>query len=178
MRPFLIVAMSATLLLGIACSGDDDDSAGEDNASTANSTPSATATFDPNAPATPLPTRPAATPVPQTETTISIRTPDKTRADLSPDEFRALPTTTVDGIDEEGVTLETIAAQVNFTGDTMITFRGYREGAGTFQFAVGRYSEIAPNTILYLTPEGHVALKSGGIDEAMWLTVVDRITFE
>ncbi|MGK2966122.1 MAG: hypothetical protein ACSLFM_11035 [Tepidiformaceae bacterium] len=178
MRPFLIAAASAALLFGVACGGDDD--APEDGATPGASdfTPEATGTADPNGAPTQLPTRPAATPVPQTETTISIRTPDKTRADLSPDEFRALPMTTVDGFDEEGVTLETIAAQVNFTGDTVITFRGYREGAGTFQFAVGQFSEIAPNTILYLTPEGHVALKSGGIEEAMWLTVVDRITFE
>lgn len=177
MRRLLMIAACAGLVVAFAC-GDDDDTARGDGETGPSGEPTATVTADPNAAPTKLPARPSPTPAAEDGEALTIYAPDGSRVKLTLGDFRSIATATVEGFSERGATLDALASQVGFEGEASVTFRGYRPGAGTFQFAVGSYSELRPNTVIYITPAGHLALKSGGLAESTWLTVVDEVRFD
>src|SRR5262245_27251686 len=115
MRRFLALALAASLFLSFACSGDDDDGGEDENGG--ESTTSADSSAAPGEPTrTPAPPRPSPTPVPDDGTALKVFAP-QARLVLTMADIRALPQSTIEGFDEEGVTLETIAAEAAFSGD-------------------------------------------------------------
>lgn len=171
MRRFIALAVVAGLLVSVACGGDDDDSTAD-----AGDEATASGTTEAGEP-TALPARPSPTPAPDDGKALTVRGPE-TRLTFTMAQIREMATGKVEGFEEAGVTLETLASELAFSGDTSVTFRGYRENATTYQFALGMYSELAPNTILYVNEAGQLGLKSGALEESAWLAVVDEITFD
>ena len=177
------IAFAAGLLMAaltFACGGDD---APEDP--TATTAPAATGTVAPTgdpavtetATSTPVPTP---TPVPEGGPAAGIFGGGQA---LTPTvaEFRALPQESVtlpNGEEQSGTTIAELAAQLGLSEPRLVTMEGLSDDFVSVGFVRFPYADIASDTVLFVTPNGHVAMVSLSIPESQWLDAVVSVAFE
>jgi hypothetical protein len=174
---FLLLALSLVALAGLAaCGGDDDDASNGDTAETPGADET-TATTEPAETPTPRPIR-TPTPVPAGEPVLLVVF-EGTEFFPNEEQFRALPqaTITADGTEYSGVTLGTIAAQVQAPAETTVSVEGINTTGERYAIARFLLGEVAETSILVLGENGRVDLVSSSIEPAQWMTAVNSVSF-
>lgn len=173
----LFSALSLVALVGLAaCGGDDDGASNGDTGETPDAAENG-ATPPPTETPTPRPIR-TPTPVPSGEPVLLVVF-EGAEYFPSEEQFRALPqaTITADGTDYSGVTLGTIAVQVQAPAETTVSVEGIRADGERYAIARFLLSEVAETSLLVLGENGQVNLVSSSIEPAQWLTAVNSVSF-
>jgi len=184
----LRLRLAAALLLLVAaaaaaCGDDDDAPAGDAGAAPtvseadARRTEVAQGLEQPVPPDRPLPTP---TPLPDDLPVIQVVTPGGTAYTPNRDEFKALPTTTLEigGKEYTGVTLAAVAAKAGAPADSTATIQGTR--IDNLRLGAIRYplAEVGETTLLVFNQAGYLDLVSSSIPQEQWLQTVTGIAFQ
>lgn len=184
LRTLVLILGLAVLVVAAAC-GDDDGAAPAPGDETATTAPggngNANGESDTGEP-TATPTRTIATPTPIPFTGIAIIVASR-QGQFAPtlEEFKQLPVTEITlpgGETVTGVTIATLAGQIDIGEAAVVTIEGFAPGFGTKRFVRRPIEEIASETVVYETAGGHLALASTVLPEDEWLDGVASIAFE